>query len=1436
VGQFHPAVAAWFVARFRDATEVQCKAWEVTRGHESALISAPTGSGKTLAAFMAALNDLVIEGLEHGLSEDVHVLYVSPLKALSNDIQKNLQEPLTGIRQKLVELGYPDVAIRDAVRTGDTTALERNRIRRSPPHILVTTPESLFILLTSNSGRAMLSRVRSIIVDELHAVAGSKRGAHLMLSLARLDQLCHDTCGNTPIRIGLSATQKQIERMAEFLMGSGSARCHVIDTGYTRERDLALALPESPLETSISNEVWSELYDQLAELIKAHRTTLIFVNNRRLAERATRHLAERIGEEHITAHHGSLAREHRLKAEQRLKAGQLRALVATSSLELGIDIGEVDLVCQMGSPRSIAAFLQRVGRSGHGVDALPKGRLFPLSLDDLVECTAVLDGIRRGELDQIRVPAKPLDVLAQQIVAEVSSHEWNVTALYERFRSAQPYRELTRTQFDQTVEMLAEGFSTRRGRSAAHVHHDAVNHELRGRRGARLTALTNAGVIPDQFDVDVVLSPEGHRVGTIGEDFAFETMLGDIFQLGNTSYRILKSETGKLHVEDARGQPPTIPFWFGEAPGRSDELSASVSRLRAAAERLLESNGVESCERWFAEELRLSVPAARQLTQYLAAGKAALGVLPTHDTIVFERFFDEAGDTHLVIHSPYGSRVNKAWGLSLRKRFCRQFNFELQASALDDTIVLSLGPTHSFPLDDIKNYLRSTSVHDVLCQALLDAPMFGTRWRWNASVALAIRRTRHGKRIAPQLQRMAAEDLLAVVFPDQLACAENIHAGCREIPDHPLVQQTMRDCLYDTMDVDGLIALLRRIEDGALRIVTCELTAPSPLAEAILGARPYAFLDDGAAEERRTRAVRTRGLFEPREAAELGRLDPAAIQRVRVEAWPDITTADELHDALMVHGFLTATEGAAVTAEFEALRLARRATSLSVGEQRVWVAAERLTQFRQIVPDVRIDDDLPNVGKTAASAEDALVEVLRGRLELLGPVTDAALAQSLGMEVASIQTAVLTLEQQGSAMRGQFMSNVEDAGVQWCDRRLLARIHRYSTERRRAEIQPVAPADFMRFLFAWQGLNVGSSEQRRTGEAGLTAILRQLEGFAVPAGAWETDILPARVHQYAPQMIDRLCTAGRVVWCRPPSSPLDERRRSGPVKTTPIVLCERAHWTDWMMAPRSPTMASTLSDRADRVRESLHRHGASFFNDLLTDTGLLRTEVEGALAELVSHGLVTSDSFAGLRALITPAHRVNRPGRHRAAHDRVDDAGRWSLQRPVVLAESDTGLADPAVERVARVLLRRYGIVFRRLLDREDNLPPWRELFYVYRRLEARDEIRGGRFVSGFSGEQFALPEAAALLRKKETHEPALLSISAADPLNLLGIIVPGEKVPALPGNRLLFRGGCVVAVQIAGDVHYLEVDDEQTKWAWRNVLVRQAKHAVFIQPPPHAQ
>jgi ATP-dependent Lhr-like helicase len=1445
---FHPAVDAWFSQTFAAPTPAQADAWPAIQSGKHVLIAAPTGSGKTLAAFLAAIDELVREGEQFGLPDETRIVYVSPLKALSNDINRNLEAPLAGIRDKLLEQGSRDVDIRTWVRTGDTPQYERSQMRKKPPHIVVTTPESLYILLGSQSGREMLGTTRTVIVDEIHAVAGSKRGSHLALSLERLEALV----GRRLTRVGLSATQQPIEEVARFLVGTrhvlpnGEADCSIVDSGHIRHRDLQIELPEQPLEAVMSNEAWGEIYDRLVQLIKDHRTTLIFVNTRRTAERICRQLSERLDKDapkgtppSVTAHHGSLAKELRFDAEQRLKHGQLKALVATASLELGIDIGDVDLVCQIGSPRSINAFLQRVGRSGHAVGATPKGRLFPQSRDDLIECTALLDSVRRGELDRLRIPVAPMDVLCQQIVAEAAARDCTEQELFDLIRCAYPYQSVTRESFDEIVQMLAEGFTTRRGRHGALLYHDAVNHVIKGRKGARLTAITSGGAIPDTADYQVMLEPEGHLIGTLNEDFAVESLAGDIFQLGNASYRILRVERSIVRVEDARGEAPTIPFWLGEAPGRTDELSASVSRLREEIEKRFDehSHGGEiiasSAFKWLTEEVGISGAAAAQIVAYLAAAQAALGSLPTQKKIIFERFFDESGGMQLVIHSPFGSRINRAWGLALRKRFCRTFNFELQAAATEDTIILSLTGSHSFELLDVAKYLHPNTARDILIQAMLAAPMFNTRWRWDASIALALPRFRGGKKVPPQIARMNAEDLLASVFPDQVACGENI-VGDIVVPDHPLVQQTVRDCLEDAMDFAGFERLLLALTAGEIKVEARDLTEPSPLALEVLSARPYAYLDDAPLEERRTQAVMSRRWMDPQSAADIGKLDPAAIARVREEAWPDASTADQLHDALLWLTFMTAEEierEPTWQALCRELIAQRRVTRLDIGERSVFVATERWPYFQALFPDVKAE---PQVVVPAAYAgqrepDEAVREIVRGRLEGLGPTTTARLAASFGASVAAVDGALLALEAEGTAMRGTFDPSLEEATTtQWCDRRLLARIHRYTVKKLRAEIEPVQARDFLRFLFDWQRV---TPESRMQGPDAVPAILAQLEGFDAPASAWETEILPTRIAEYEPAWLDEQCLAGRIVWTRLATRNGDSERGAAPVRSTPIALLPRRHVKHWSRFSGN-VERSQLTDKARRVAEYIDANGASFYDEIVDHVGLLPVQVEEALGELVALGLVNSDSFGGLRALLMPADRRRTSARDRRRRQRIaifgmQDAGRWALVRRKEIKPEETSVPprnDEAVEHICRTLLKRWGVVFWKLLEREaDWLPPWRDLLMCLRRLEARGEIRGGRFVAGFSGEQFALPEAIGQLRevRRRENDMQLVSLSAADPLNLLGILTPGGRLPALTGNRVLYRDGVPMAVQVGGEVRFLEQLEPADQWQVRGALLR---------------
>jgi len=1397
---FHPAVARWFETRFEAPTEPQARAWPLIREGRDVLIAAPTGSGKTFAAFLSAIDGLIREGLSGELGEETQVVYVSPLKALSNDIQKNLAEPLADIGRTLRELGLPDVALRTVVRTGDTPAPERQAMLKRPPHILVTTPESLYLMVTAERSRAMLRSVRTVIVDEIHAVARDKRGSHLALSLERLEALA----GRKLQRIGLSATQKPIDEIARFLVGGGrqptpdAPLCEIVDSGHARALDLAVEIPSSPLEAVMAAEVWEETYDRLAQLIAEHRTTLVFVNTRRLAERVTLRLVERLGAEHVASHHGSMSRDRRLDAEQRLKAGSLKALVATASLELGIDIGAVDLVCQLGSTRSIATLLQRVGRAGHRLQAIPKGRLFPLSRDELIECAALVRAVREGTLDRLIIPEQPLDILAQQIVAAVAAEEWDEDALFALVRGSYPYRALTRKAFDDVVHMLAEGFTTRRGRRGAYLHRDGVNGRLRARRGARLAALTSGGAIPDVGDYRVILEPTETFVGTLNEDFAIESTPGDIFQLGNATYRILKVETGVVRVADAQGQPPSIPFWLGEAPGRTDELSHEVSRLRREIEPRL--GDAPRAAQWLCEVTGLIEPAARQAVEYLAAAKRSLGVLPTQQCLVLERFFDEAGGMQLVLHAPFGSRINRAWGLALRKRFCRSFNFELQAAATEDAIVISLGPHHSFALEDVFHYVHPGAARDLLIQAMLDAPMFPTRWRWNAARALAVLRYRGGRRVPIQLQRMEAEDLVAAVFPDQLACPENL-VGDREIPDHPIVTQTIADCLVEAMDIAGLTRVLQSIVSGGVTLVARDTTEPSPLCHEVLNARPYAFLDDAPLEERRTHAVITRRGLDVKTADELGTLDQDAIDRVRDEAWPEAQNADEVHDALLVTGALTNAECGMRNAEWkgwfdELTRAGRAATFLH--EPRLSIAAERLPMLEAAFPGTGCELALQVPERERAKSwtrEDAIRELVRGRLEVVGPTTAAGLGGALGIQTADVDFALGALEHEGFVLRGRFTPGLGE--LEWCERRLLARIHRATLDRLRREIEPVSAADFMRFLLRWQRVTGGT---RAEGPDGLSAVLDLLDGYELAAGAWETEVLPARVKDYDPLWLDGLCLSGEMGWGRiaPPAQPNGGGHKTGPVRTTPIALFRRERGEVWrsLAADQAPA-APSLSHSAQALLDLLEQRGASFFGDLVNAAGLLRTEVEKGLAELVAWGLVASDSFSGLRALLVPSER-RRPiagfrRRGRSAPFGVETAGRWSRVRPTSLLPE-----DQLVEALAWQLLRRYGVVFRRLVEREGLFAPWRDVLRVFRRLEARGEARGGRFVNGFSGEQYALPEAVGLLRavRREAPTGELIAVSGADPLNLVGFITPGEPVAAVAANRILYRDGVPVAVK----------------------------------------
>jgi ATP-dependent helicase Lhr and Lhr-like helicase len=1405
----HPIVREWFLERFASPTEPQELGWPQILARKTTVISAPTGSGKTLAAFLACIDRLVRKALTGALQDQTEVLYISPLKALGNDIQKNLEIPLGEILRKAAERGLLMPEIRVGVRTGDTLMHERRNMLVHPPHILVTTPESLYILLTAERSRAILRNIETVIVDEIHAVADDKRGAHLSLSLERLEALLP----HPPVRIGLSATQKPIETIAHFLAGSGRPDPVIVDTGHGRPLDIAIEVPQSELGPVASNEMWGEIYDRIAALVLQHRSTLVFVNTRRLSERVSHHLAERLGKEAVAAHHGSLSRKLRLAAERKLKAGEVRVLVATASLELGIDIGYVDLVCQIGSPRAIAVALQRIGRAGHWRGAIPKGRIFATSLDELVECAAVVRSMRTGDLDRLEIPANPLDVLAQQIVAACAAEEWREEDLYNLIRRAYPYRGLPHADFDAIIEMLSEGIAARRGRYSAYLFRDRVNHRIKGRRGSRLAAITSGGAIPENALYSVVATPDDTPVGTVDEDFAVESLAGDIMLLGNSSWRIRRIQAGRVLVEDAQGAPPSVPFWRGEAPARTAELSAQVSRLREeVAARVTEqnANGTEvvgaATREWLKHECGLDDAGAEQIVKYVLAGIAVLRAVPSQEMIIAERFFDEGGGMQLVIHAPFGARINKAWGLALRKKFCRSFNFELQAAATDNGLNISLGEQHSFPLADVFRYLLPASVQGILEQAVLAAPLFTVRWRWAAGRALALLRFQGGKKIAPQIQRMRAEDLLAAVFPQALACQENI-VGDIQIPDHPLVRETMKDVLTEALDIDGLKRVLTDLVEGRIKCLAVDTPVPSAFSHEILNANPYAYLDDAPLEERRARAVELRRALPESLASELGRLDPAAIDEVRRDAWPDVRDADELHDALLTFVALPQIEmNSSASAlqnkiaesiprwesHFADLVAQNRVTRAEHDGRVYWVCAERAAIVNQIFGVASFADPLPEIGGAASSQEDAVFAMITGWMSHAGPTSARELGEVVGFPPSEIDKALLRLEAAGSILRGQFTAAAANE-IEWCDRRLLARIHRLTVGELRKQVQPVTPAQFMRWLLRWQHAAPGT---QLIGERGVVEILRQLQGFEAPANSWENRVLRQRISGYAPQILDQLCLTGAVGWGRLSPHPATLEavtsggRRVIPTSVAPIAFFVRDD-ADWMGARRGHDghQAQGLSPAAREVHAFLRERGASFFPDIVRGTGRLKSEVETGLWELVTAGLITADGFDNLRALIDPKRRSGQ-GTGRSARPR-HSSGRWSLLYVAESIDRSTD-RDHALEAICNVLLRRHGVVFREALVRESILPPWRELVGMLRRLEGRGEVRGGRFVTDFLGEQFALPIAVESLRamRREPATGETVTVSAADPLNLVGIIVPGDRVAANSGAFVTFRDG----------------------------------------------
>jgi ATP-dependent helicase Lhr and Lhr-like helicase len=1439
----HPVTAEWFLSKFGSPTEPQTYGWPSILAGDATLISAPTGSGKTLAAFLVCIDQLLRQSLSGQLPPCTQVIYVSPLKALSNDIQKNLDAPLAEIQRLAMERGYLSREIRTGVRTGDTLPKERAAMLRNPPHILVTTPESLYILLTAGKSRENLRRVRTVIVDEIHAVADDKRGAHLALTLERLDALVtgenHLSPGQfltgltaPPQRIGLSATQNPIELVASFLTGihEGRKPATIVQVGQRRELDIAIEVPSDELSSVTTNKMWEEIFDKLAAHAQNHRSTLVFVNTRRLVEKIAFELAARLGPEHVAAHHGSLSRSLRLDAEQRLKNGEIEILIATASLELGIDIGDIDLVCQISTTRAVAVAMQRVGRAGHWRGAIPKGRFFATTRDDLLEQAALIRKMRAGELDQLQIPPQPTDVLMQQIVAACGAESWEEDALYNVLRRAYHYRNLTREGFDNLLTLLTEGIESTRGRYGAYLLRDGVHHHLHPRRGARMIAISNGGAIPDTALYSVILQPEGVQIATLDEHFAVDSSPGDVILLGTSSWRIQRVEAvGRVLVEDAHGAPPSLPFWEGEAPQRTSILSDGVGDLREQISALTPnvtpdyiSPGqpeVAAASAWLMQECGVCTGGAQQLIAYIVSGRAALGAVPSKTTIIAERFFDDGGGMQLILHAPFGGRINKAWGLALRKRFCRGFNFELQAAATDNGINISLAEQHSFPLADVFQFLTVHTAKELLEQASLASPIFKNRWRWAAGRSLQLLRFSKGKRIAPQIQRTRSEDLMASVFPQAAACFETI-VGDIQIPNHPLVNEVMQDVLQEAMDLEGLIELLRGIKEGTIRCLAVDTPTPSQFAHELLNANPYAYLDEAGLEERRARAT-SLGRNHPEQP---GKIDPIAIDAIRKEIWPDLRDEHELHDllhSLIVFPLHMLDDGEARNWHYFYDRLIHtgRAQTVDCAGNACWVATERLSQVIALWQGIGDESKSPTKERT-------LLNLVQGWLQISGPTTANSLASILNLEPTVIFQIFLTMETQGVLMRGAFeyskpAGSTETTGhdIEWCERRVLQRIHRQTVATLRKQIEPVTPAVYMRWLLTWQHL---APQTQLTGEEGVFEALRQLEGFEAPVVEWERTLLPSRVANYDPRWLDALCLSGAVGWGRISPHPAwsmgdaASPRRVIPTSAAPITFYvrETADWLPYALAHQSveeDKLAAALSPTALQLRTLLHQRGACFANDIQRIANLTRQQTQQALWELATAGLAAADGFDQLRACMDP-RRKSITAETAGKRTTRSSAGRWSLLREEIqvghTAIEKARDNETALESFARQLLNRYGVLFRDLLLGESNAPKWRDLLNILRRLEARGEVRGGRFLSGFGGEQYALSEAVESLRAARTQEcNAMISVAAADPMNLVGIVVPGERIPAIPGRQLLYCNGKLHTEKRSPDVDDLSSD-----------------------------
>ncbi len=1451
---FAPWVQKWFGQRFGQPTLAQALGWPPIIAHENALLLAPTGSGKTLAAFLWGIDSIYRELGEGTAGQGVRLLYVSPLKALSNDIERNLREPLAGVRAAAAAMDEHLPALHTAVRTGDTPNSARVRMTKQPPHILITTPESLYLMLTSRHAGRMFSGLRTVIVDEIHSLAGNKRGVHLALSLERLERVA----GGPVQRIGLSATQRPMEEIARFLggqiwAGKGETRrltprpVTIIDAGWKKSIDLQVVTVVPNFGALPDTSIWPSVVEKVVELIRAHRTTLIFANSRRLAERFSELLNQHFGPGVIRAHHGSMSKEVRHELEQALKDGRLPALVGTSSLELGIDIGSVDLVVQLQSPKGVTQGLQRVGRSGHLVGQTSVGRIFATFPEDLMESAVIARQMLVGEVEPTHTPRLCLDVLAQQIVAAVATENWEAKALWDLFRQAYPYQELTWKLFSSVLEMMSGRYPAETFRELrARIGWDRVNGRLAALPGSSRLALTSGGTIPDTGAFGVYLPDGTTKIGELDEEFVFESREGEVFTLGTHTWRAERITDDRVIVSDASGAMPRLPFWRGEYPWRNFEVGLAHGRFRReVAARLDDPDAME----WLQQDHRLDERSARNVLMYVRGQVETLGAISSDETVILELFHDSLGDPRLVIHSPFGGRVNGAWALALAGVMRSQLGFEAEVKVDDDGILLRFPDAEADPPLERVASLTAGEARERIMAELPGSAAFGAQFRRNAARALLLPGLGGRRRTPFWLQRLRARDLLAVV---------------RGMQDFPIVTETVRDCLRDVFDLEHLEQVLRGIEQGRIEVVAAETISPSPLARGLLAdfIMTYMYSWDAPKAEKQMHALALSQemldevLEQPTGLSEL--LQPEALEALEARLQHRATgfrarSAEELAQTLLMLGDLSTAEihersegdaGAWLAELARDGRVVEIEIPTASGPARRWVATESADAYRAAF-------ERRDTG--AGEREEASGEILRWFMRTHGPATAADIDRRYAFDDEWLRQELEELVRGRALLRGQFTRGAAD--VQWADRENLRELHRRSLAVLRRQVEPVSLFTYTDFLTRYQHLHPA---HRASGSEGLRQVLDQLRGFRLPAGMWERESLPERVNGYAPELLDEQCESGDFVW-------IGQGSRDHLARAQAAFI--RRGEGSRLYGEAEPE--TELSPNARQILEFMKEEGACFRQDVERVLGLTPTRVQEGLIDLGLAGFVTNDNFGALRNLL--GHRLPQMRRPLSAlegelsaraHERVRrmptpmairDAkrvvrarlravrpleGRWSLVRRT----ASWGRPVEPVEQVeawARLLLLRYGILLRHCLAGEECPWTWSELYHWLQRMEMRGEVRRGYFVEGLPGAQFGLPEAVESLRDwQRQRDDEIIVLNACDPAN---VFTPDLK--ALPTAS---SGEPLVAARQASAYYVMErgrpclaAEGSRVSSAadagedlLRRALRRMAAHVVAAQAP----